>query len=190
MRTASLVLLILLLSIDAAAAIECRATLPSDRKEHWAWRMIDGRQCWYQGPTGLDKSLLHWPAAAPPPAAEPPATEAMAPIAKPPAPEPLPADEPMADESERLAASVWPPYDQEFADRWPDKALPHVTYVPLQKAAQFSGWKLLRDIVIVGVLCFGAAIIATIFIVFAKSRTTPPARVGDHKRWQQERVTR
>jgi hypothetical protein len=27
----------------------------------WAWRLIDGRQCWYEGAAGMDKSLLHWP---------------------------------------------------------------------------------------------------------------------------------
>jgi hypothetical protein len=30
---------------------------------HWAWRLIDGRKCWYQGAVGMNKSLLHWPAA-------------------------------------------------------------------------------------------------------------------------------
>jgi hypothetical protein len=27
----------------------------------WAWRVIDGRKCWYEGAVGMDRSLLHWP---------------------------------------------------------------------------------------------------------------------------------
>jgi hypothetical protein len=26
----------------------------------WAWRQIDGRQCWYKGTAGMDKKLLRW----------------------------------------------------------------------------------------------------------------------------------
>jgi hypothetical protein len=27
---------------------------------HWAWRMIDGRKCWYEGKPGMSKDHLRW----------------------------------------------------------------------------------------------------------------------------------
>jgi hypothetical protein len=47
--------------ITSAQAIECQTSARSS-DSHWAWRLIDGRKCWYKGETGMDKSLLHWPA--------------------------------------------------------------------------------------------------------------------------------
>jgi hypothetical protein len=43
-----------------AAPIECRTGKPSGAREYWAWRMIDGRQCWYAGERRMDKSKLRW----------------------------------------------------------------------------------------------------------------------------------
>jgi len=53
---------ILLASVGSAQALECQASSP-DGEGHWAWRLIEGRKCWYKGASGMDKSLLHWPAA-------------------------------------------------------------------------------------------------------------------------------
>lgn len=45
----------------------------------WAWRMIDGRKCWYQGKPMLARELLEWPAEElARPAAAPPRAEADA----------------------------------------------------------------------------------------------------------------
>jgi hypothetical protein len=54
---------ILFVCISNAQAIECRTNVQGGNSR-WAWRSIDGRRCWYQGTPGIDKSLLHWPAAA------------------------------------------------------------------------------------------------------------------------------
>jgi hypothetical protein len=64
--------LLLLLSFEAQA-IECRSN--PQNKSYWAWRMIDGRQCWYEGKPGLSQSLLHWPATAKPTQAQSPEPE-------------------------------------------------------------------------------------------------------------------
>jgi hypothetical protein len=45
--------------INSAQAIECQTGVQGG-DSHWAWRLIDGRQCWYKGASGMDKSLLHW----------------------------------------------------------------------------------------------------------------------------------
>ncbi|HEY6257132.1 MAG TPA: hypothetical protein VIY51_15210 [Xanthobacteraceae bacterium] len=55
-------LCILFVCIDSAQAIECQTSVQNS-DSHWAWRLIDGRKCWYKGASGMDKSLLHWPAA-------------------------------------------------------------------------------------------------------------------------------
>jgi len=52
---------ILFASIGSAWALECQAG-PQAGDSHWAWRLIDGRKCWYRGAPGMDKSLLHWSA--------------------------------------------------------------------------------------------------------------------------------
>jgi hypothetical protein len=43
-----------------AKAVTCQTSGPAG-DGHWAWRLIDGRKCWYKGAAGMDKSLLHWP---------------------------------------------------------------------------------------------------------------------------------
>jgi hypothetical protein len=53
---------ILFVSVNIAQAIECQTSLQGGGG-HWTWRLIDGRQCWYKGAGGMDKSLLHWSAA-------------------------------------------------------------------------------------------------------------------------------
>jgi hypothetical protein len=62
MRKHLILACILLASITSAQAAECQAGA-QDGEGHWAWRLIEGRKCWYKGASGMDKSLLHWPAA-------------------------------------------------------------------------------------------------------------------------------
>ncbi|MBR0796011.1 hypothetical protein JQ615_11485 [Bradyrhizobium jicamae] len=46
----------------AQAKQQCRAAASTNPREHWSWRLIDGRKCWYEGKPMLSKSLLEWPA--------------------------------------------------------------------------------------------------------------------------------
>lgn len=62
MRRFFLAICILFVTAPAAQALECQASV-QDGDGHWAWRLIDGRKCWYKGAVGIDKSLLHWPVA-------------------------------------------------------------------------------------------------------------------------------
>jgi hypothetical protein len=58
----------------AATAVECRPSAAASDRDHWAWRQIDNKKCWYAGRPGMEKSRLHWPANAGPvraPPAEP-----------------------------------------------------------------------------------------------------------------------
>ena len=41
-------------------AVACQTSKPAGHGS-WAWRVIDGRKCWYEGAVGMDKSLLQWP---------------------------------------------------------------------------------------------------------------------------------
>jgi hypothetical protein len=54
-----------LLSIEmpsAEARQQCSAAAPSNpHGRWWAYRLIDGRKCWYEGKPMLSKSLLEWP---------------------------------------------------------------------------------------------------------------------------------
>jgi hypothetical protein len=52
-------------STAANSAMECKAELPAARAEHWSWRNIDGKRCWYPGQPGMDKANLYWVRLAP-----------------------------------------------------------------------------------------------------------------------------
>ena len=52
----------LLFSAGIANAVECQSSAPPSNKNHWAWRLIDNKKCWYVGEPGMDKSKLHWAA--------------------------------------------------------------------------------------------------------------------------------
>jgi hypothetical protein len=98
----------MLLAAGPAFAIDCHVKPPGDRNGKWAWRLIDGRQCWYQGERGLPKSELRWP----------PEEEQE--------PEPKPTvDDPIeySDEDGHLLESYWPDVGlmpMTFEDRWPN----------------------------------------------------------------------
>jgi len=53
------------IGVPTAQAKDCSAARPSDAREYWSWRLIDGRKCWYAGKAMIPKSLLQWPAEAP-----------------------------------------------------------------------------------------------------------------------------
>jgi hypothetical protein len=47
--------------VMASAKGVCQTSKPAAGHGPWAWRLIDGRKCWYEGAAGMDKSLLRWP---------------------------------------------------------------------------------------------------------------------------------
>src|SRR6266481_1626430 len=54
---------------NAQAKQQCSAAAPKNpHGQWWSYRLIDGRNCWYEGKPMLSKSLLEWPkeASAPP----------------------------------------------------------------------------------------------------------------------------
>jgi hypothetical protein len=51
-----------MLCAATAQAVECRPAAPAHPIKHWSYRIIDGRQCWYEGNNMMSKSLLHWEA--------------------------------------------------------------------------------------------------------------------------------
>jgi hypothetical protein len=69
MGTVRVIVLIagLLFSAGAANAIECQSIPTPSNKDHWSWRLIDNKKCWYAGESGMEKSKLHWADADPAP---------------------------------------------------------------------------------------------------------------------------
>jgi hypothetical protein len=71
---AASVVTIFLIGVPTAHAIQCRAAQPSNQHGRWwAWRLIDGQKCWYEGRAMISKSLLQW-SIQPQVRTEPPAT--------------------------------------------------------------------------------------------------------------------
>lgn len=73
----------------------CHGEPPSGPQEPWAWRSVDSRKCWYQGPRKYPRELLRWP---------------------------IPEAQPARDEEEpAFTRQPAPPIlarDEEFEDRW------------------------------------------------------------------------
>jgi len=55
-----LLISVLLLVPTSAGAIECKTKPEVSGSRYWAWRIIDGKKCWYQGERRIAKSKLHW----------------------------------------------------------------------------------------------------------------------------------
>src|SRR5262249_2846270 len=49
--------------------VECEPQRVTDDGRHWAYRIIDGRECWYPGRPGNQTTGLCWVAGPPPPGA-------------------------------------------------------------------------------------------------------------------------
>jgi len=45
-------------------AVECQAS--PGQGGHWAWRVIDGKKCWYKGKADMSKGNLRWVSGAAP----------------------------------------------------------------------------------------------------------------------------
>jgi hypothetical protein len=65
-RAGSSIAVALLLISSGASATECQSSPGHDGK-WWSYRIVDGRNCWYQGRPGRSKDLLHWARQSPPP---------------------------------------------------------------------------------------------------------------------------
>ena len=65
-RASSSIAVALLLISSGASATECQSSPGHDGK-WWSYRIVDGRNCWYQGRPGRSKDLLHWARQSPPP---------------------------------------------------------------------------------------------------------------------------
>jgi hypothetical protein len=106
-----------------AQTIACAAEIPSARKGHWYYRIIDGRKCWYEGKALMPQSDLYWPK-------EKVADVDAAPIAQRPAPAETdgrnpaaaPAPEPAVPMAAPVAAPAWPApsvaNEISFEQRW------------------------------------------------------------------------
>jgi hypothetical protein len=140
----------------SAIAIECKTSKPSNTRTHWAWRQIEGRQCWYEGRPGVPKESLHWPKSKPDEpkpgleqepeqtvAAIPPADHHANPAAVALAEEVMPADDTEEPVPARtpydeilLNTCCWPQLDSEVA------ALPEQTAIERPSANSADTWRL------------------------------------------------
>jgi hypothetical protein len=66
-KASSFIAVALLLISSGASATECQSSAGHDGK-WWSYRIVDGRNCWYQGSPGRSKDLLRWARQSPPPA--------------------------------------------------------------------------------------------------------------------------
>jgi hypothetical protein len=110
------VLLIVATSSPAAdlpsrRAVECEPQRPTGAKEWWAYRIIDGRICWYAGRPGKPKTELRWALMSVPGAGERPGG-GLKPL-EPPVPL-LSSDQELAD------TCCWPALEPTFSERWND----------------------------------------------------------------------
>lgn len=50
-----------MLELLVVAQLACVETYPGEKRPlDWAYRTIDGKKCWYQGPHMMPKSKLFW----------------------------------------------------------------------------------------------------------------------------------
>jgi hypothetical protein len=125
--------------------VECEPQRVTGDGRHWAYRIIDGRECWYPGRPGKPKNELFWdrgitPSARQPldqPEAEteppePPPQLAAAPPEKPQTPEPMP-EEWRPTAADQLLA---------FTCCWPELEEPALLSQPTSEGGQPPAWPL------------------------------------------------
>jgi hypothetical protein len=156
-----LALALLLATVTAAAAQQKQNCYSSPDPQvggpPWAWRMIDGRTCWYPGERKRAKHLLHWvweepiatkeSATPTSPAAE---TELSTPISAPEQPEPLQSYSP---EDQILLESYWPDLRTLLAERSP-------TYTEMFNQSPPQAATRWRDADVVSLLLIALAVVS------------------------------
>jgi hypothetical protein len=167
-------LLAMVATATAAERTACRTAPDTSIPPPWAWRMVDGKQCWYPGERKRAKHLLHWTwdvgpaataakesAASISPASE---TEPSTPTAEPPE-ESAPAPEQLqsySPEDQKLLESYWPDLPTLMAERSP------APDEMLQPPPQSARWRdhdmimlLVLALVMVSGLAFGLELVRT-----------------------------
>src|SRR5215467_1227946 len=121
--------------------VECEPQRVTDDGRHWAYRIIDGRECWYPGRPGKPKNELYWGRGTTPSArqmvdqpqaetetvpSEPPSRLAAAPPEKPQIAEAMPAEWRATDADQLLAFTCcWPELEEPARPpAWPLALLP------------------------------------------------------------------
>jgi hypothetical protein len=105
--------------------VECEPQRVTGDGRYWAWRIVDGRQCWYPGRPGKPKNELFWGRGIPsarqgmdqPEAeteqSEPPSRLVAAPPEKPEPPEAMPEESPPTTADQLLAFTCcWPELEE------------------------------------------------------------------------------
>jgi hypothetical protein len=128
-----------------ADRVECEPQRVTGDGRYWAYRIVDGRECWYPGRPGKPKNELFWDRGITPPArqpleqpeaetepSEPPPQLAAAPPEKPQTPEPMP-EEWSAIPADQLLA---------FTCCWPELEEPALLPQPTSEGGQPPAWPL------------------------------------------------
>src|SRR6476469_9897433 len=176
-RAGSSIAVALLLISSGASATECQSSPGHDGK-WWSYRIVDGRNCWYQGRPGRSKDLLHWARQSPPPVVNRPDPG----DSPPPAP-PVPPQQPteIVDITPKVVSTVPIPALTSEAPQMaaPLPSLPEPLPAKPTPPQPSKWWTLLW---IIPAIATGLAVIAsqTLFKNFRRRRTNWQARLLGH----------
>src|SRR6478736_2538758 len=171
----------LLLISSAASATECQSSPGQDGK-WWSYRIVDGRNCWYQGRPGRSKDLLRWARQSPPPVATRPDPG----DSPPPAP-PVPPQQPTETVTPKVVSTVSIPARTSEAPQTaaPLPSLPEPPPLPAKptpsQPSKPSKWWML--LLIIPAIATGLAVVASQFQPaknFRRRWTNWQARLAGH----------
>ena len=155
-KAGSSIAVALLLISSGASATECQSSPGHDGK-WWSYRIVDGRNCWYQGRPGRSKDLLHWAKQSPPLVVTRPDLG----DSRPPAP-PVPPEQPteIVDTTPRVVSTVSIPVRTSEAPQMaaPRPSLPEPPPLPAKPTPPSKWWTLL---LIIPAIATGLAVVAS-----------------------------
>ncbi len=161
--SASIAVALLLIS-SGASATECQSSPGHDGK-WWSYRIVDGRNCWYQGTPGRSKDLLRWAKQSPPSVVTRPA-----PGDSPPPASPVPPQQPteIVDTTPKVVSTVPIPAltSKPPQAAAPPPSLPEPPPLPAKPTKPSKWWMLL---LIIPAIATGLAVVA---YSFNKRRTS------------------